>query len=148
MEFILKEFSSLSVTELFEIYKLRSEVFIVEQNCAYQDVDDKDLSAAHLMLWAEKQLIAYCRILPPGVSYKEPSIGRVTLNAHFRKNGMGKELMKKAIKETLKAFNNQQIVISAQTYLLKFYSDLGFKAEGETYFEDNIPHIKMRFTTI
>ena len=144
MEFVVKDFNALSVKELFEIYKLRSEVFIVEQNCAYQDVDDKDLSSLHLMLYKEEELIGYCRILPPGISYKESSIGRVAVKESQRKLGAGKFLMKYSISKTLELFKDQDIVISAQSYLLKFYSDLGFSPEGKGYLEDNIPHIKMR----
>ena len=145
MHFTLKEFSALSTTELFEIYKLRSEVFVVEQNCAYQDVDDKDLSAFHLMLFEDDQLAGYTRILPPTVSYTEPSIGRVAVKKEFRTQGTGKILMKQSIKQSLELFNNQNIVISAQSYLLKFYTELGFTREGEEYLEDDIPHVKMKY---
>ena len=144
MEFILKDFSSLSIKELFDIYKLRSQIFIVEQNCAYQDVDDKDVISHHLMVTDNTKLIGYCRILPPNSSYKEPSIGRVAVTKDSRNKGFGKLLMKHAINETRKMYKNQFIVISAQFYLLRFYSDLGFTAEGPQYLEDNIPHIKMR----
>jgi ElaA protein len=144
MVFTTKEFNSLSPKELFEIYKLRNQVFIVEQNCPYQDVDEKDISSFHLMLIKHEKLVAYCRILPPGVSYKEPSIGRVVVAQEFRKNEYGKILMKHCINETVKRFNNQAIVISAQVYLLKFYTNLGFVPEGAHYLEDDIPHVKMR----
>jgi len=143
MNFIIKEFSSLSTKELFEIYKLRSEVFVVEQNCAYQDVDDKDLSAIHVMMYDSEILVGYSRILPPSVSYKEPSIGRVVLKKEFRSKGLGKILMKQTINKTQELFRNQPIVISAQTYLLKFYSELSFNSIGDPYLEDDIPHIKM-----
>lgn len=145
MNFILKDFTALSVKELFEIYKLRSEIFVVEQNCVYQDIDNKDLLSFHLMLIGKEELIGYCRILPPGTSYKECSIGRVAIKREFRSKGSGKFLMNQCIHKTLELFNNQDIIISAQSYLLKFYSDLGFRAEGEHYLEDEIPHIKMRY---
>ncbi|WP_317897210.1 GNAT family N-acetyltransferase [Aurantibacillus circumpalustris] len=144
MELIVKEFNSLSVKELFEIYHLRSQIFIVEQNCAYQDVDDKDTVSNHLMIFENKKLIGYCRILPPNSSYMEPSIGRVAINKDFRHNGLGKFLMQEAINKTKNLFEEHAIVISAQFYLLKFYTDLGFKVEGSQYLEDDIPHIKMR----
>ena len=144
MAFLLKKFDSLLTKELFEIYKLRNEIFIVEQNCPYQDIDNKDLSALHLMKFEDQKLIAYCRILPPGASYNEPSIGRVSVNEQHRKQGLGKTLMQKSISETKQLYKNQAIVISAQMYLLKFYADLGFVAEGSQYLEDDIPHIKMR----
>lgn len=148
MNFSIKPFSDLTVNELFKIYKLRNEVFVVEQNCAYQDVDDKDLAAFHVMLWQGIQLSAYCRILAPGVSYAQPSIGRVAVATAFRKQNLGKELMKYSIHKTLELFNNQEIVISAQAYLIPFYTQLGFKSEGEQYPEDDIPHIKMRYTPL
>lgn len=144
MTFTLKKFDSLSTKELFEIYKLRNQVFIVEQNCAYQDVDEKDLNSFHLMMHDKLNLIGYCRIIPPGLSYKEPSIGRVVVAKEFRKKEYGKILMKQCISETLKLFKNQEVVISAQVYLLKFYMDLNFIPKGEHYLEDDIPHVKMR----
>lgn len=146
MDFQVKQFDTLSIQELFEIYKLRSEVFVVEQNCAYQDIDEKDLFAYHVMVFEENTLAGYCRILPPGQSYKEPSIGRVVLHPHFRKKGLGKDLMKYSMNKSLELFKNQELVISAQLYLLKFYTELGFKAEDKEYLEDNIPHIQMRYT--
>lgn len=146
MHFILKPFGQLTVQQLFEIYKLRSAVFVVEQNCAYQDIDDKDLEAFHLLMLSDDDVLAgYCRILSPGVSYKEPAIGRVVVDENFRGTNYGKLLMKQSINETLKLFTNQAIVISAQLYLLRFYTELGFIAEGEEYDEDEIPHIKMRY---
>lgn len=145
MQFIYKPFKELSLHQLFEIYKLRCEVFVVEQNCAYQDVDDKDFKAHHLLMFQNEQLVGYCRILPPNVSYKEPAIGRVVVSKDFRGKQFGKLLMKQAVDETKKLFQNQDIVISAQLYLLKFYTELGFAKEGEEYLEDNIPHIQMRF---
>lgn len=144
MEIILKEFKDLSNAQLFEIYKLRSEVFIVEQNCAYQDVDDIDQRAAHFLISEAATLAAYARIIPPGISYKEPSIGRVVVRKQFRGRDIGKLLMKECIKYMSTAFPKWEIVISAQSYLIKFYTELGFKAEGEEYLEDNIPHTKMR----
>ncbi|MDP1803384.1 MAG: GNAT family N-acetyltransferase [Bacteroidota bacterium] len=144
MEIILKEFKDLSNTQLFEIYKLRSEVFIVEQNCPYQDVDDIDQHSAHLLILEAETLAAYARIIPPGISYKEPSIGRVVVRKQFRGKDLGKLLMKECLKYMSTAFPKLEIVISAQSYLLKFYTELGFKAEGEEYLEDDIPHTKMR----
>ena len=126
---------------------MRNAVFVVEQNCAYQDVDDKDQEAIHLLMLSDDHVLAgYCRILPPGVSYKEPAIGRVVVSENFRGTKSGKLLMKQSINETLKLFKDQSIVISAQLYLLKFYTGLGFIAEGEAYDEDEIPHVKMRYT--
>ena len=146
MEFSVKQFDTLSTKELFEIYKLRSEVFVVEQNCAYRDVDEKDLFAYHVMAFEANTLTGYCRILAPGQSYKEPSIGRVVLHPNFRNKGFGKDLMKYSMNKSFELFKNQELVISAQLYLLKFYTELGFKAEDKEYLEDNIPHIKMRYS--
>ncbi len=144
MEFILKDFKDLSNIQLFEIYNLRSEVFIVEQNCAYQDVDNTDKVSKHLLIIEAETLAAYARIIPPGVSYKEASIGRVVVKKTFRGKDLGKILMNQCIREMAVLYPKQEIVISAQSYLLKFYTELGFKAEGEEYLEDNIPHTKMR----
>jgi ElaA protein len=122
-------------------------VFIVEQNCAYQDIDDMDASAKHVMLFDKDVLAAYARILPPGISYKEPAIGRVVVKKTFRGKDLGKLLMKQCIDQLQDTYTNSEIVISAQSYLLKFYSDLGFKAEGKEYLEDDIPHSKMRLNS-
>ncbi|MEO6228913.1 MAG: GNAT family N-acetyltransferase [Ferruginibacter sp.] len=139
-------FNELTVDELYAIITLRNEVFVVEQNCVYQDADNKDQISFHLSGWHNDELIAYCRILPPGISYEEASIGRVVTSPAYRNTGSGKELMKMAIEKTLQQFNCKTIVISAQLYLNKFYTALSFVQIGEPYLEDNIPHIKMRLT--
>jgi ElaA protein len=140
-----KHFTSLTTQELYTILSLRSEVFVVEQNCVYLDTDKKDEDAWHLCGWQDDVLVAYVRILAPGVSYEEASIGRVLTNPAFRKNGYGVELMNVAIEKTLQQFNVQKIKIGAQLYLLNFYSSLGFKQTSEVYMEDGIPHIEMLF---
>jgi ElaA protein len=144
MQFVLKAYKNLSVDELYEALKLRCAIFVIEQNCNYQDMDDKDQDAYHLLGYEGKQLVAYARLLPQGSSYKEASIGRVVVDQRFRKKGSGIDLMKKAIEESKKLFNTNEIVISAQCYLERFYGNLGFKSEGDSYLEDDIPHIKMR----
>lgn len=144
MQFILKQFQELTVSQLYEIYKLRNKVFVVEQNCPYEDVDEKDPESYHFMMLEGQTLAGYCRILPPGISYAEPAIGRVVVDPDFRGKNSGRLLMNNCIKQTFELFHNQEIVISAQTYLLKFYTELGFVPEGEEYPEDDIPHIKMR----
>lgn len=144
MKFKIKQFQELTVEELYEALKLRYAVFVVEQKCLYQDMDDKDKKAYHVLGYAGSELKAYARILPQGISYKEASIGRVITSLDYRGNGAGKELMQEAIQQTLALFNTNEIVISAQYYLLKFYRDLGFVEEGEIYPEDDIPHIQMR----
>lgn len=145
MTFILKPFNKLSIQQFFEIYKLRQAVFVVEQNCPYQDIDEKDHEAYHLLMMDHDTLAAYCRILPPGVSYRQPSIGRVVVNKDYRGKGLGRDLMKNSINQTIELFQDQEIIISAQTYLIKFYTDLGFTSEGSEYLEDDIPHIKMKY---
>lgn len=139
-------FDELNVAELYAIMQLRNEVFVVEQNCVYQDADDKDLKSYHLAGWDGNKLVAYCRILPPGVSYPHASIGRVVTSPAYRKTGSGRSLMLKAIVKTLSQFTCSKITISAQFYLTKFYESLGFTASGEIYLEDNIPHIEMQYT--
>lgn len=146
MQYITKEFKQLTPFEIFSMYRLRSRVFVVEQQCAYQDVDEKDLKSVHVFLWKEDNLVGYCRIIPPGISYKEPSIGRVVVEKAYRSKNTGRDLMKYALNKTAELFKEQDIVISAQTYLKKFYTDLGFKNEGAEYLEDDIPHVKMRKT--
>lgn len=146
MQFAVYSFNELSVKQLHSIYYLRTKVFVVEQNCAYQDADEKDLKAFHLLMNHQDTLIGYCRILPPGVSYPECAIGRVVIDPAYRKKKLGIELMKRSIQQAVELFDCQIIVISAQTYLLNFYGNLGFVPQGETYLEDDISHIKMRLT--
>lgn len=144
MKWNLKSFESLTVHELYAILQLRSKVFVVEQNCPYQDMDDTDKKALHLFAVDNNKAIAYARLIPPGISYEQASIGRVVVDPDQRGLALGKQLMKEAIKQIQKNFNTSDITISAQLYLLKFYNELGFKETGETYLEDNIPHIKMK----
>lgn len=144
MQFVLKAYQNLTVDELYEALKLRCEIFVIEQHCNYQDLDDKDKKGWHLMGYDEQQLKAYARILPQGVSYPEASIGRVVVAKDYRGKNAGKALMNEAIQHTRQLCNTNVIVIGAQQYLLKFYGELGFVKEGEMYLEDDIPHIKMR----
>lgn len=144
MKFVLKSFNELTLTELYDMLKLRCAVFVIEQNCNYQDMDDKDQMSHHLIGFENNRLVACARILPKGVSYPEVSIGRVMVEKGMRGTGAGKELMKQAIEYAKKLYKADEIVISAQCYLDKFYSDLGFVSEGESYLDDDIPHIKMR----
>lgn len=149
MPFIIKEFNNLSVYELYDVLKLRAEVFIVEQNCPYLDLDDKDLKCKHILYYENQKLLAYSRIVPTGISYSDfPSIGRVANHESIRGKGLGKELMKFSIKACNEIYPNLDIIISAQQYLLKFYNELGFNEEGEIYLEDEIPHIQMRLKPI
>jgi len=143
----LKKFEELSTTELYRIIQLRLAVFCVEQNCAYQDADGKDLKCSHLCGFNESgELIAYSRIVPAGVSFPEVSIGRVISSAGARGTGAGKSLMIKSMDVIKQLYGNVPVRIGAQCYLIKFYSSFGFKISGEEYLEDNIPHIEMLYT--
>lgn len=148
MKFILKKFSELSPAELYDVLRLRNEVFIVEQNCAYQDLDGKDEEAFHMLGYDGTMLAAYARILKPGVCYPEPAIGRVVVSFKHRGKDYGRSLMKNAIEACRSLFGRQAITISAQKYLLNFYNELGFIEEGEEYLEDDIPHIKMKLKEV
>lgn len=143
LSWICKPFPELSVHELYTLLQLRSEVFVVEQNCVFQDMDNKDQESQHLMGWLDHELVASARIVPPGLAYDEPSIGRVVSSPKFRKTGAGRDLMEKAIQITIQLYGNQPIRIGAQLYLKKFYGSLGFETQGSIYLEDGIEHIEM-----
>ncbi len=143
LSWTLKKFDELSTAELYAILQLRNEVFVVEQNCPYQDADNKDEKSLHFMGWDSKTLVAYTRIIPQGISYTEASIGRVVTSPKYRGAGVGKELMQRSIEHTYNTFNCTQIKIGAQVYLKLFYEGLGFIQCSEAYLEDNIPHIEM-----
>ena len=145
MEFteLCKPFDSLTPKELYGILRLRSEIFVVEQNCVFLDADNKDLTCQHLMLFHNKELMAYARIVPAGVSYNEPSIGRIVSSDAARGKGFGKQLVKLAVENCLRLHGNLPIRIGAQLYLKAFYELFGFVAEGEQYDEDGIDHIEM-----
>lgn len=144
MNWQLKTFDTLSVTELYAILHLRSEVFVVEQQCPYQDMDYYDQQALHLCGYGHNgQLHAYTRLFAPGIKYAEASIGRVVTSPKARGKGMGRQLMEKSIAVTEEQFGKGPVRIGAQQYLQQFYTSLGFKQEGEMYLEDNIPHIIM-----
>ena len=138
------KFNDLSSFQVYNMLKLRSEVFIVEQNCPYQDLDEKDLKAIHVLVKEKEQLIGYSRILKKGVSYKKySSIGRVVVKKEKRKKSIGIKLMEFSIKICKNLHPNEVIKISAQTYLKKFYNKHGFIQKGENYMEDGIPHCAM-----
>ena len=143
IDWSLKKFEELSSLELYEILQLRSEVFVVEQKCVFLDMDDKDQFSQHLQGRIDGKLAAVVRILPPGLAYDEPSIGRVVSSPRFRRQGVGIELMKTAIEKTISLYGAVPIKIGAQLYLKKFYESFGFLQCSETYLEDDIPHIKM-----
>jgi ElaA protein len=135
----IKEWSELSIKEVESIFSLRSEVFVVEQDCVYQDIDGKDQKAKHVLGKKDNEIIAYARIFKPGDYFKEASFGRTVVKKAYRKKKAGHDLVKKCL-ENMK---DKVIKISAQSYLKKFYSSHGFKAEGEEYLEDGIPHTAM-----
>lgn len=141
--YIIKSFYELSVSELYELLRLRNQVFVVEQNCPYQDLDNKDQKSLHLLYYVDNQLAAYTRLLPAGISYDDVSIGRVVNAPTHRGLGIGKKLMQASIEGCYEKFGKADIRISAQLYLLKFYQSLGFEPQGEPYDEDGIPHIEM-----
>ena len=143
IQWILKKFDDLRPQELYSILQLRIEVFIVEQNCPFQDADNKDQAAFHLMGWQGDLLCAYTRIVPPGIAYELPSIGRVVTSPRARKNGVGRLLMERSITETINLFGRMDIRIGAQLYLKKFYISLGFVQSSDIYLEDGIEHIEM-----
>jgi ElaA protein len=142
-EWLLKTFEALTPFELYAILQLRNEVFVVEQNCVFQDADDKDQSSWHLMGIQDHRLVAYTRLVPPGISYTEPSIGRVVTSPQVRGTGIGKELMQRSIAECYDLFGQQAIKIGAQYYLKQFYGSLGFEQVSGIYLEDGIEHIYM-----
>ena len=139
----IKSFDELNTKELYEILKIRQEVFVVEQTCYYLDADGSDEKAIHIWGNFEGEIVAYCRIFQPNIKYEEASIGRVLTNPDFRGKNLGKILMKIALQTIHIRFQTEQVRISAQDYLLKFYSELGFVDTGKKYLEDDIPHTEM-----
>lgn len=145
MEFteICKPFDSLTVKELYAILRLRSEIFVVEQNCVFLDMDNKDQSCQHLMLYQNKELMAYARIVPAGISYQQASIGRIVSSNAARGKGFGKQLVQLSIDNCKRLYGNKPIKIGAQLYLKEFYESFGFVTSSEVYDEDGIDHIEM-----
>ena len=139
----IKAFNELTLNSLYEVLQLRAEVFVVEQNCPYQDVDGKDQKAMHILGYHKEQLVAYTRVFKPGYYFDNASIGRVVVKENARQYGFGKDIMKASITFIEDTLDLSTIELSAQTYLKKFYNDLGFQEIGEGYLEDNIPHIRM-----
>lgn len=142
--FKIKRFNELSSAELYYVLQLRSEVFVVEQNCVYQDIDGKDEKALHVLGYYQNELTAYSRLFDAGNYFDEPSIGRVIVRQKSRKFNFGHELMRVSIAAIEENFNQTAITISAQEYLKKFYESHGFIQTSESYLEDDIPHIEMK----
>lgn len=141
----IKEYNQLNLNQLYNLLQLRSEVFVVEQNCVYQDLDGKDQKALHVLGYVEDELVAYTRLFKPGNYFDEASIGRVVVKANYRKLGYGDDIMKTSIDAVIHYYKTDNIRISAQCYLKQFYSNLKFKVEGEEYLEDGIPHVNMLY---
>lgn len=139
----VKTFDDLTTAELYELLQLRTEIFVVEQDCVYQDLDGKDQKALHVIGTKNNNIVAYTRIFNAGDYLENASIGRVVVKEAERKHGYGLVIMKASIKAVEEQFGETSIVLSAQTYLKKFYNSLGFQEIGEGYLEDGIPHIKM-----
>ena len=139
----VKKFDELSINQLYDLLQLRSQVFVVEQDCVYQDIDSKDQKALHVLGFKNNKIVAYTRIFKPEDYFNEASIGRVVVAENERKFKYGYKIMETSINAISAHFNTTTIIISAQTYLKKFYNNLGFIKTGDEYLEDGIPHIKM-----
>lgn len=144
IQFKIKRFNELSIGELYNLLQLRSEVFVVEQNCVYQDVDGKDEKAIHVLGYFNDELVAYSRLFDKGYYFDEASIGRVVVSKKYRDKKFGYDLMRVSIEAIKDNFNATTIEISAQEYLQKFYESHGFVKISEMYLEDDIPHIRMK----
>ena len=144
MDLIIKHFNELTVDELFEIYKLRTAVFVVEQNCPYQEVDDADKSAYHIWLEDEDGIVAYARALPEGITFPTASIGRVI--SVKRRCGLGSKVVRAAIDTVREKFGAKKITIEAQVYARSLYEKAGFVQTSEEFLEDGLPHIEMQMT--
>ena len=147
MNFQIKKFEDLTADEIYEILRIRSEVFVVEQNCAFQDCDNDDQNSYHIFTAENDRIVSYLRVLKRGISYNEISIGRVLVAKDHRGKGVAKELLIKAIEFIENTLNECEIRISAQEYLKEFYSSLGFEISSDMYLEDEIPHIEMYYNS-
>lgn len=144
MDIEIKTFKELDSITLYNILELRNSVFIVEQNCVYQDIDNKDREALHVIFKKKGKVVAYTRCFAPGLYFKEASIGRVVVLKTQRNNNYGHQIMKISLQAILSNYNTKNVTLSAQTYLKKFYESHGFYKTGKEYLEDGIPHILMR----
>ena len=133
----------LSAEQVYAVLAARVEIFVVEQNCAYQDLDGLDADAEHLIAWSGKEVAGYLRVLGPGTRFDDPSIGRIITTRPFRGSGLGREVVAKGIERTHMRYPGRPVRISAQKYLEKFYRDFGFVTVSEPYLEDGIPHVEM-----
>ena len=145
---ITKTFSELDTEDLYQILRIRSEVFVVEQDCVYQDIDNKDQKAIHLYYKENNEIVAYTRIFKAGDYYENPCIGRVVVSKKNRGKDLGKKIMIDSMEYIKQNIKGEKIELSAQKYLDKFYKDLGFYKIGEDYLEDGIPHQRMIFDLV
>lgn len=148
MEIKIKSYDELSKAELYEVLRARTAVFVVEQECAYQEVDNKDQKAIHVMGTENGQLVAYARMFKAGDYAPEASIGRVLVVKSHRNMGLAREIMKASLEAVKTRFKTNTVMVSAQRYLEKFYKELDFRVTGDPYLEDGIPHIKMICTSL
>lgn len=141
----IKHYNDLQVKELYEILAVRNEIFVVEQDCIYQDCDNKDLRAYHLYALENNKIVAYLRILEKGISYEDVSIGRVLVVKRSRGLGYAKIILEAALNFIREGMKEKEVTISAQEYLLTLYKSLGFESVSQVYLEDGIPHIEMKY---
>ena len=142
-DFIWHNFDTISKEELYDVLSLRQRVFIIEQDCFYEDLDYFDQVANHLLLYKDNKLIGYSRVFPPGIKYDAASIGRIVTDLDYRGKGYGRSITQESIRFLKNNYPGSDITISAQYRLVNFYEDLSFKREGDVYLEDDIDHIKM-----
>ncbi len=145
-EIIIKKFNELTLDELYDILKLRNEIFIVEQNCPYQDIDDNDKEAIHFMLKKNEKLIGYIRVLPKGLTYETSAIGRVIVSITERGNSYASLLVQEGLNYITDVWKENEAMLGAQVYALNLYKSLGFKVVSSEYLEDDIPHVDMLYT--
>jgi len=143
MKTIIKSFYELNIDELYEILKLRAEVFVIEQNCIYPDIDDKDKHSLHVFLKEQDEIVAYLRVIEKGISFDEVSIGRVI--AKYRRQGLGTLVLKAGIQAAKEIYQAEKSIIEAQTYAKTLYEKQGFIQTSDEFLEDGIPHIQMTF---
>ena len=143
MDIQVRSFNDLTIEELYSLLALRAEVFVVEQECAYQDLDGKDLNALHIMGYVNNNLVAYARAFGPGDYFEVASIGRIVVKSDHRSDGYGRKIVIAAEAAIKDNFGTEQIKLSAQSYLKNFYEDMGYQVKGDEYLEDGIPHLAM-----
>jgi ElaA protein len=146
MNLEIKNFDELTGREVYEILKIRSEIFVVEQNCIYNDVDAKDIESIHIMIKEDDKIMSYIRVIKPGVSYDNASIGRVLVAFEGRRKGLARKIVQEGIDYIINNWDEEKITIGAQDYLKDFYKSLGFEPISEVYLDDGIPHLDMTYT--